>query len=511
MIPIQIKEKYLCFPVKREAPEKLVTLFPAKEKEKKLREFQIPWPGEGEAADYWAAVPVQEWLGQELLLCGDMPDARLAMARQQGERPAPADALRPRIHFAPENGWMNDPNGLIRHGGLALLYYQFNPFQVAWGPMHWGHAVSRDLLHWETRDIALFPDEQGTMFSGCAWRDGQGLAGRGKDALLFFYTCAGGTEAPWSRDGTHTQRLAWSTDGGETLRKEEGVLLPALTGENRDPKVFFHEESGAYGMVLYLEKNDFALFRSTDLRHWHETQRLTLPGARECPDLFCLPVEGCGERKWVFWSADGFYFVGSYDGYRFTPEQERRQAYANRIPYAAQTFACEPDRTLSMAWLRLPNRGRCFTGVMSLPAELSLCRRGGAYVLRFSCCRELEAALRPLPEASPAPEGPWVLDARVPAQAGQCTLEFPGGPLRLNLETGRGTLGQTEFRFPAGAGLSFRLVADYTVLEFFGDGGAVYAAEENRCDHLAGAVSLTGAQGGALPFRLAAAEAESNV
>ena len=92
-------------------------------------------------------------------------------------------------------------------------------------------------------------------------------------------------------------------------------------------------------MALYLAKNDFAIFRSPDLIHWEQTQQLTLPEAWECPDLFPLTVEG--EEKWVFWSADSFYFVGSFDGWRFTPEQPRRTAYANRIGYAAQTFARE--------------------------------------------------------------------------------------------------------------------------------------------------------------------------
>ena len=189
--------------------------------------------------------------------------------------------------------------------------------------MHWGSASSRDLLHWEAGDIALFPDRDGTMFSGSGWRDDENAAGFGPGALLFYYTCAGGTQAPWSRDGVFTQRLAVSVDGGRTLEKQPGLLLPNLVHDNRDPKVFRHEASGAYIMTLYLAGNDYAIFRSPDLIHWEQTQQLTLPEAWECPDLFPLTVEG---RKMGFLVRRQLLFCGD----RLTAGASLRSSRAER-------------------------------------------------------------------------------------------------------------------------------------------------------------------------------------
>ena len=239
---------------------------------------------------------------------------------------------RPALHFTAETGWINDPNGLVYADGVYHLYYQWNPFGTEWGNMHWGHAVSRDLITWEHRPVALMPDEFGTVYSGCGWQDHEGVAGFGKDALLFYYTAAGGSNQ-WSTDqgNKHTQRLAISTDGGETLQKV-GTVIEHIKGENRDPKIFWHAESGAYIMVLYLDGTEFAIFRSADLLHWQESQRFSAERMWECPGLFALPVEDRpGEKKWVFWSADGYYRIGDFDGYAFHPETEVLTGYDTKL------------------------------------------------------------------------------------------------------------------------------------------------------------------------------------
>ncbi len=502
MLTIPVTKDYLLFPVRLRAQRQLLTVFSEKDRETKLYEFEVPLPREGEEADYCVAVPVRRHRGDTLLLCGAVPDEELARVTLADERPAPVPG-RPRIHFAAESGWINDPNGLVRlSDGEARLYCQYHPFGVEWGPMHWGSASSRDLLHWTPGDIVLFPDADGTMFSGSGWRDDENAAGFGPGALLFYYTCAGGTQAPWSRDGVFTQRLAVSLDGGRTLEKQPGLLLPNIAHANRDPKVFRHEASGAYIMALYFSENDYGIFRSTDLIHWEQTQHLTLPGAWECPDLFPLTVDG--EEKWVFWSADSFYFVGSFDGFRFTPEQERRTAYANRTGYAAQSFAREEGRVLSVAWLRLPNAGRAFTGVLSVPMEFTLARDSEGCALRLNPCRELFEAMRPLPGTA-APEGPWVLQAEIPADAGQVRAAFPGGELTLDMEAGTGRFGDTPLAFEAGKPLPLLLIADYAVFELYLGSGAVYAPAQNLSPTLAGGVSLQG-RAGALPFTLSAVD-----
>lgn len=303
---------------------------------------------------------------------------------------------KPSLHFTPSYGWMNDPNGLVYHDGIYELYYQHNPRGIDWNCMTWGHARGTDLLHWEDLGDVLEPDENGLMFSGCAIRNDRGLLGLPKDALLFFYTAAGHSSRE-SKGKPYTIRLAYSTDGGNTLIKKDGIceageIMETLAAENRDPKVFWHEESGAYILVLWIENNDFGIWRSENLEQFTMTQRVTLESGYECPDLFRLPVistkEGgreTGEEKWVFWTAHGYYYVGSFDGYEFHQEQERRCASQMGpdvvLPYAAQTFS-GPEKVLSVSWLRTKCVGGRTTGMMSIPKEFSLIRNKDGYILR---------------------------------------------------------------------------------------------------------------------------------
>lgn len=139
----------------------------------------------------------------------------------------------------PPFGWHNDPNGLIRVGEAYHLFYQWNPFGLNWGNMHWGHAVSRDLLHWTHRPVAAAPDDTGTVYSGSAFCDAENASGLGKNTLLFYYTAAGGSNE-WSKQAgnLHTQRLMISRDGGETLTRSDAFLLPHIAGGKPRPEGF---------------------------------------------------------------------------------------------------------------------------------------------------------------------------------------------------------------------------------------------------------------------------------
>ena len=256
--------------------------------------------------------------------------------------------------------------------------------------------------------------------------------------------------------------------------------------------VFWHEGSQAYCMALYLEGNTFALFRSKDLLHFEETQRLELPKAWECPGLFPLPVEGKEEQKWVFWSADGFYFVGSFDGYRFQPEQVRKMAYLNTIPYAAQPFSGFCGKAIQMTWLRLPNTGENRTGMMAIPASLSLVERDGSYILRTQPAIPLE---EPLFQRISAPvEGeytgiledrPVLLEGVLPAEKSAVRVEKDGNVLLeldgASLRQGTLLLGKEqleipeELRIPAAEG-RYQLIADRGVLELRLGAGLCWAA-----------------------------------
>lgn len=296
----------------------------------------------------------------------------------------------PKVHFAAEYGWINDPNGLIFHDGIYEIYFQHNPHGTQWGNMTWGHARTKDFLSYEELDPVLFPDENGTMFSGCGIVNERGLLGLPKDALLLFYTAAGGTNEE-SAGKEFTIRMAYSVDGGNTYVKFGEPVLESLAVENRDPKVFWHEETLSYILVLWLENEDFAIFRSADLEHFTLSQRLTLKGGFECPDLFCLPVEGSKENKWVFWAADGSYYVGVFDGYTFTQTQERKIAYERiyengeekpSLAYAAQTYSGVGDQVMSIPWLKTDCVADQTTGVLGLPRYFSLKETGDGLVLK---------------------------------------------------------------------------------------------------------------------------------
>lgn len=376
---------YLLIPVKAEEKTERVAIHDGEEK---IYEFAVP-VGESEGIyefHYYAPVPVSERKGKYITVEGDVPE-NFMEAVILSDNVLQRTDKRPFIHFAASTGWLNDPNGLIRHDGAYHLFFQHNPFDTKWENMSWGHAVSYDLLHWTQKDDVLFPDEGGTMYSGCGMVNERGELGLGKDAEIFFYTSAG-DNSEWSRNKKFVQKIAYSTDHGNTLIKKEGCILGHIADGNRDPKVYWHEKSKVYYMVLYLEKNDYAIFNSRDLEHWEMTQKMTFPLAWECPDLREVPVEGGGTR-WMFWSADGYYFLGEFDGSHFETDGVCHEAYQSMLPYAAQTFwGC--GRVIIIPWMRTCNRGKVYTGMMGIPRQLTLVEKDGDYNLRQKLVDEFE-------------------------------------------------------------------------------------------------------------------------
>ena len=381
---VTISKDYLLIPIKKGAEKKLVSFWC---KEEKLYEFEIccaevqgNYP-----EDYCAILPMKKWKNQEVRIEGDVCESFLAAIRESDSE---IEKCSGRIHFVPETGWINDPNGLIYYNGNYHLYFQHNPFDVNWGNLCWGHAQSSDLLHWVQKEDVLFPDADGTMFSGCAILNEHGLLDLPKDVPVFFYTVAG-SASKWSEGKKFVQRIATSTDQGETLTKIEGNVLEHIEADNRDPKVYWHEGKQLYYMVLYLDKNDYAILNSKDMKNWTMTQKLTIPGAWECPDFREVPVEG-GGKKWIFWSADGYYFLGDFDGSQFVTDGVRKEAWHCMLPYAGQTFSgC--DRVIMISWMRTNNPGKVFRGMMGIPRELTLVKTNDGYLLRQRLPRELEA------------------------------------------------------------------------------------------------------------------------
>lgn len=264
--------------------------------------------------------------------------AKAPVARETGSGDYYTEPHRPQFHFTPEKMWMNDPNGMVFYNGEYHLFYQHYPNASVWGPMHWGHAVSRDLVHWEHLPIALYPDSLGMIFSGSAvvdWNNTSGFGENGKPPLVAIFTqhLMEGEKA--GRTDFQYQSIAYSNDRGRTWTKYNGNPVVPNTQkirDFRDPKVIWDDESKQWVMVF--AAHDHVMFwGSPDLKNWRHLSNFgkeygTHGGVWECPDIFPMTVEGTGEKKWVLLqsinpgSANGGsgtqYFVGNFNGENFT-------------------------------------------------------------------------------------------------------------------------------------------------------------------------------------------------
>ncbi|GAB4578488.1 MAG: hypothetical protein Fur0022_12230 [Anaerolineales bacterium] len=308
----------------------------------------------------------------------------------------PSDLYRPAYHFSPPANWLNDPNGLVYYAGEYHLFYQYHPHSPIWGPMHWGHAISRDLVHWEHLPIALYPDEHGMIFSGCAVVDWHNTAGFGKEALVAVFThhqTLEGTE-------TQSQSLAYSTDRGRTWTKYPGnPVLPSTLRDFRDPKVFWYqnETTPGYWVMSLAVGNTIQFHTSPNLRTWTLSGSFgpagSTTGVWETPDLFPLPIDGGPDIRWVLTVGVGDgapaggsgtqYFVGHFDGATFLSENPKTTvlwADFGADFYAPQTWSDEPTgRRLALAWMNNWQYARHIPagtarGAMTLPRELTLTR-----------------------------------------------------------------------------------------------------------------------------------------
>lgn len=301
-----------------------------------------------------------------------------------------SELYRPQFHFTPEKNWHNDPNGLVYYDGEYHMFYQYNPKGNKWGNMHWGHTISKDLIHWEHYPIALYPDDNSedsvfcTAFSGSAIVDENNLLGKQNGeikTLIAFYTS--------QQCG---QRIAYSTDKGRNWDKYEGnPIIPFDEKDDaRDPKVFWHEPTQKWVMALYRKTSEedlakgISFYTSENLTEWEWKSHIN--GFYECPDLVQLQVTNRPEEsKWVLFDGDGSYFIGDFDGETFTPETVKMKSDNGQNYYATQTWSNiseEDGRTLQIAWMKggeFPEMP--FNGQMSFPSELSITKFNFGYKL----------------------------------------------------------------------------------------------------------------------------------
>jgi sucrose-6-phosphate hydrolase SacC (GH32 family) len=287
---------------------------------------------------------------------------------------------RPQFHFSPKVNWTNDPNGLVFYMGEYHLFFQHNPSGINWGNMTWGHAVSKDLVHWTQLDHAILPDRLGSIFSGSAvvdWENTSGFGSADSKAMVCIYTAAGEHNTAGEKGVPYTQCLASTTDGRTFTKYAKNPVLGHLAGSNRDPKVIWYAPEKKWVMALYLAGDTFALFESKDLKSWTKLHDVRFPRHSECPDFFPMPVDGNKDNlKWVFTAANGDYLIGSFDGKTFKPEGDATRADYGANYYAVQTYSDIPasdGRRIQIAWMaeaRYP--GMPFNQQMGFPCEMKL-------------------------------------------------------------------------------------------------------------------------------------------
>lgn len=388
--------RYLHIPIKNGAPKRVVTLLVDGQRVVR-NDIELA----DAAADWWAPMDVSAWRGRSLTLRVDKLHEDSTALRSIEQSDALKDAgnlyaepLRGQFHFSPQRGWNNDPNGCVFYNGEYHLFFQHNPYGWGWGNMHWGHAVSRDLVHWEELGDKLLPDDMGPMFSGSAvvdWKNTSGFGRDGKPPLVLFYTAAGNPT---------TQCMAYSTDGRTFTKFSGNPIVKEVTGGNRDPKVIWHEPTQQWVMTLYVEwqkRHTIHFFTSPNLREWKlaSISNGDAPGGRflfECPDFFELPVDGDATRKkWVLIAADSAYALGTFDGKKFLPDVTRLPGHRGKGFYAAQSFSDVPDgRRIFIGWWQTETKGMPFNQSMTIPLELKLTQTDDGPRMTFSPVKELE-------------------------------------------------------------------------------------------------------------------------
>ncbi|PCH71606.1 MAG: glycosyl hydrolase family 32 [Bacteroidales bacterium] len=325
---------------------------------------------------------------------------------------------RPQFHFTPEANWMNDPNGMVYYEGEYHLFYQYHPESSVWGPMHWGHAISKDMVHWEHLPIALYPDSLGYIFSGSAVIDRENTSGFGsedKPAMVAIYTYHNMEGEKAGRNDYQSQGVAYSTDKGRTWTKyaNNPVLKSPGIRDFRDPKVSWNKASQKWIMALAVQ-DYISFYSSPNLIDWTFESDFGKEfgahgGVWECPDLIPFTVDETDEQKWVLLvsinpggpngGSATQYFVGDFDGKKFTCETaETKWIDYGKDNYAGVTWAGIPEedgRKLFIGWMSnwqyatiVPTYK--WRSAMTFPRELILKRIKNDYQLYSLPVKELE-------------------------------------------------------------------------------------------------------------------------
>ena len=304
------------------------------------------------------------------------------------------EQYRPLVHFSPKEKWVNDPNGMVHHNGIYHLFYQYHPYSSTWGPMHWGHATSRDMIYWNREPVKIFPDSLGTIFSGSAVVDKDNTSGFGRDGivpLVAIFTQHKEADTNAGKNYFQNQSLAYSLDNGKTWTKYSGnpVLKSPGIPDFRDPKVIWHEPTKKWIMSLAVVDRIY-FYSSPDLKNWKKESEFgesagAHGGVWECPDLFSLEYNG--KLIWVLivnlnpggpnGGSGTQYFLGDFDGKEFLPYGTEPKW----LDYAGVTWSNTGKRKIFLGWMSnwtyaelVPTE--TWRSAMTIPRELKIVKVG---------------------------------------------------------------------------------------------------------------------------------------
>ena len=452
-----------------------------------VRQFDIELASTPEGVDFWSFLDVREFHGRSATLVVSAATAEtMERIRRVDEVPVPDDlydeALRPQLRFSQRLGWNNDPNGLVHYDGEWHLYFQHNPYGRRWGNMHWGHAVSRDLVHWEQLPIAIYNRAHGDWaFSGGAVVDERNTAGwqTGDEKVIV---------ASWTSTG-RGECIAYSNDRGRTFTEYEGN--PVVVHEGRDPKIIWYAPGEHWVMAVYSQVDDaqtIAFHTSKDLKSWEFASRL--PGYYECPEIFELPCDANGDgdaddTRWVVFAADAQYTLGRFDGKVFTPLHEGKHRLHHGSYYASQTFSNAPDgRRIQIGWVRVELPGMPFSQTFSVPHELTLRTTPDGVRMFAEPVGEFERLRRDsiiasdvsLEAGSPLalPVSGELFDLRATFELGNATsVGLDLGGQRIVYDVAAGKLGEADLA-PVDGRIEIRVLVDRPLLEIIGNRGRVW-------------------------------------
>lgn len=358
--------------------------------------------------EYYVPLDISEYLGEHISLLFDGIEEKSVCWESIKEVDTydrdNIERFRPIFHFSPDYGWMNDPNGMFYKDGVYHLCFQYNPYGSTWENMSWGHATTKDLITWTHKPDVLHRDGFGEIFSGGAIIDKNNDAGFGEGAIIAFYTNAGIGQM---------QCIAYSLDYGETFIKyKDNPILTSDIADFRDPKVFWHDDTNRWIMLLSVDQH-MEIYSSLNLLDWqYESSFGEKEGAHggvwECPDLVQLAIENESDKRWVllcninpggpFGGSATQYFVGRFDGKTFINESPLKTKWMDfgKDYYATVTWTNAPEnRTIALGWMsnwqyanQVPTQQ--FRSANSIPRDLVLFRDNNEIYLKSTPVTELD-------------------------------------------------------------------------------------------------------------------------